>query len=168
MRGQRCPYLSWIGVARSSLDVGDVRTAEVAVTQAMQVDPGTAASADLTGRTLLMVAQARGDAGRSQALTADMMFQRAARLEPKWPRIAYHRGLAHLAANRPVEAAILLEGAVAADPADDNAVRALLLAYERSHQTERSKAFVEQLRQQGRLPPAGEPPGPDSRPAGSD
>ena len=76
------------------------------------------------GRTLLMLAQARGESGRSQAIMADMMFQRAERLDPDLPKLAYHRGLAHLAANEPAPAVILLERAVQADPVDENTVRA--------------------------------------------
>lgn len=168
MRGQSRPFVSWIGVARASIAMGDFRTAEIGVTQAMQTDPGTAASADLLGRTLLMIAEGRGEAGRSQALTADLMFQRVARLDPKWPNLAYHRGLAHLAANQPAEAVVLLESAVAADFSNDEAVRALLLAYGRANQGERAKALVERLRREGRMAPAVESPSAGSRSGGTD
>src|SRR5688572_14550800 len=47
MRGQDRPFLAWIGVARASIAVGDLQTAEIAIGQAMQTDPGSAASVDL-------------------------------------------------------------------------------------------------------------------------
>lgn len=134
--------------------MNDVRTAQIALSQAMQTNPGTAASSDLIGRTLVMLAQILGAGGRSQALMADMMFQRAEKLDPATPKIAYHRGLARLAANEPEQAAILLERALQLEPGDDAAARALLLAYERSGQKDRGLALVEALRREGRLPPA--------------
>ena len=152
MRGKKRPFWSWVGVARASIAMGDLRTAELALGQAMQMDPGTASSADLTGRTLLMLAQARGESGRSQANMADLMFQRAERLDPTLPKLAYHRGLAHLAANQPGPAVLLLERAAQADPGDENTVRALLIAYERTHQADRGRALVEMLQREGRLP----------------
>jgi predicted Zn-dependent protease len=170
MRGQQKPFLAWIGVARASIAMRDVQTAQLALAQGMQNDPGTARSADLVGRTLLMLAQELGEAGRSQALMADLMFQKVERLEPKLPKLSYHRGLARLAANEPGPAAILLERAVAEDPNDVRAAQALMLAYGRSGQTERAQAFGETLRRSGRFPeaiefvPASRPPAPESRP----
>lgn len=167
MRCQKRPFLSWVGVARASIAMGDLRTAELALGQAMQMDPRSAASADLMGRTLLMLAEARGESGSSQAIMADMMFQRAERLDPNLPKLSYHRGLAHLAANQPGPAVILLERAAQADPSDENTVRALLIAYERTHQADRGRALVDLLRREGRLPPALDAWVPASRPDSS-
>jgi predicted Zn-dependent protease len=173
MRGQQKPFLAWVGVARSSIAMGDAGTAQIGLGQAMQNDPGTAAASDLLGRTLLMLAQALGENGRGQAVMADMMFQRAERLDPKFPKLAYHRGLARLAANEPGPAAILLERAVQEDPSDGNAPRALLIAYGRTGQTDRARDLVETLRRSGRVTepvewePASQPAGAETR-AGRD
>jgi pentatricopeptide repeat protein len=131
--------------------MGDSATAQLALGQAMQNDPGTAESSDLVGRTLLMLAQNLGEAGRGQAVMADMMFTRAERLQPGFPKLAYHRGLARLAANEPGPASLLLERAMQTDPSDVNAPRALLIAYGRTGQTERAKALVETMRKSGRF-----------------
>jgi predicted Zn-dependent protease len=131
MRGQERPFLAWIGVARASVAMGDLATADLAVAQAIQVDPGSAASTDLVGRTVLMIARDRGEAGRSQALMADAILSRAERLDPELPNVAYHRGLAHLAADDPRGAVILLERATATDPANQDVRAALVLAYKR-------------------------------------
>lgn len=141
MRGQQCPFVAWIGVARSSLALGDMKTTDVAISQAMQTNPGTAGALDLVGRTLLMQAQQLGEGGRSQALMADALFDRAERMDPSTRKIAYHRGLAHLAANDAAGASVLLERAMAADGAEGDTVQALLLAYERSGQTARAKSL---------------------------
>jgi predicted Zn-dependent protease len=154
MRGQDRPFLSWIGVARASIAMGDLRTADVAIGQAMQTNPGNAASIDLVARTLLMVAQAMGEGGRSQALMADALFRSAERADPDLPKLAYHRGLAHLAANEATVAVPLLERAATIDPGDENALRALLIAYERSGQIDRGREVVETLRRENRLPPS--------------
>jgi predicted Zn-dependent protease len=151
MRGQQRPFLAWIGVARSSIAMGDSNTAQMALGQAMQNDPGCAASADLLGRTLLMLSQTLGEDGRGQAVMADMMFQRAERIQPDFPKLAYHRGLARLSANEPGPAAVFLERAVQADPSDTNAPRALLIAYGRTGQSDRAKALVETMRRSGRF-----------------
>jgi predicted Zn-dependent protease len=166
MRGQPRPFVAWVGVARSSIAMGDSQTAQLAIGQAMQSDPGTAQSADLLGRTLLMLAQGLGEEGRGQAIMADMMFQRVDHLDPAYPKLAYHRGLARLAANEPAPAAVFLERAVQSDPSDTNAPRALLIAYGRSGQTERARALVETMRGSGRFTEPIEWD-PASRPAGS-
>jgi len=101
---------------------------------------------------MLMLAQGLGQGGRPDAIMADSMFQRAQRLDPAFPKIAYHRGLAHLIANQPAIAVPLLETAMSQDPADANAGRALLLAYGRTGQDEKARALVEGLRQRGVLP----------------
>jgi predicted Zn-dependent protease len=151
MRGQQRPFLAWIGVARASIAMGDAGTTQLALTQAMQNDPGCAASADLIGRTMLMLAQGLGEGGRPDAIMADSMFQRAQRQDPTFPKIAYHRGLAQLIANQPALAVPLLELAMRQDPADGNAGQALLLAYGRTGQDDRARALVESLRQRGVL-----------------
>jgi predicted Zn-dependent protease len=154
MRGQERPFLSWIGVARASITLGDLQTAELAIGQAMQNQSGSAESVDLVARTMLMIAQARGDGGRGQAMMADALFRQAERIEPDLPKLAYHRGLAHLAANDPGVAAALLERAAAADPQDANALQALLIAWERSGQAARGRDLIETLRRENRLPPS--------------
>jgi predicted Zn-dependent protease len=152
MRGCDQPFVAWIGVARSSIEMRDLRTAEIAIAQAMQTNPGSAEAVDLVARTVLMLAQALGEQGRAQAMTADAMFARAERLDPGLPKLAYHRGLAHLAANDPGGAVALLERASTSDPGDANALRALLIAYERSGRQEQAHAWVEALRRSNRLP----------------
>ena len=154
MRGSDQPFVAWIGVARSSIAMQDLRTAEIALAQAMQTNPGSAASIDLIGRTMLMLAQAMGEGGRTQALTADALFTRAERLDPELPKLDYHRGLAHLAANDAGGAVALLERAATADPNDENALRALLIAYGRAGRSEQAHAWVEMLRRTNRLPPS--------------
>jgi predicted Zn-dependent protease len=132
MRGQDRPFLSWIGVARASVALGDCPTADTAVGQAMQLNPGSAAATDLVGRTVLMIAQERGQAGRGQALMADAILSRAERIAPDTPKIAYHRGLAHLVANDPRRAIGFLERAARSDPSDASARQALAVARERA------------------------------------
>ena len=151
MRGQKRPFLAWIGVARASVAMGDPATAELALGQAMQNDPGSAESSELLGRTLLMLAQWLGEEGRGQAIMADLMFQRTERLKPSFPKLAYHRGLTRLAANEPGPAALLLERAMQADPSDQNAPRALLIAYGRTGQRDRARDLVETMRRSGRF-----------------
>jgi pentatricopeptide repeat protein len=169
MRGQQKPFLAWIGVARASIAMGDSTTAQLGIGQAMQNDPGTAASADLVGRTLLMLSQGLGEEGRGHAVMADMMFQRVEKLQPSFPKLAYHRGLTHLAANDPLPAVVLLERAMKEDPSDTNAPRALLIAYGRTGQHERARELVESMRRSGRFSepiewvPASRPEGPASR-----
>jgi Tfp pilus assembly protein PilF len=159
MRGQKCPFLSWIGVARASLALSDVKTAEIAISQAMQTNPGTAASFELVGRTVLMVAQARGEGGRGQALMADALLDRAQRMDPSIRRISYHRGLARLAANDAASAVTFLEAAIAVEGQDADVVDALMLAYQRTGQSDRARALFQSASR-----PTGELDGPPPPP----
>ncbi len=152
MRGEERPFLAWIGVARASIALGDLETAEAAMSQALRYDFGSGASADLLGRTALMLAQALGRKGRGQALVAASMFNRARRLDPSLPRLTYHQGLAHLVAAQPEIAEPMLERAWEEAPGSADVLHALVLSWRLLKSPGTARTVLDDLAARGELP----------------
>jgi tetratricopeptide (TPR) repeat protein len=119
-------FLGRVGLARTAVARRDARALDGAITQAMAADPGTPASRDLLGRTLLAAARSFAPPDRRYLTVALAYFRRAAEDDPELPHLRFHAGLAAYELGDLDFAGEAWEAAHALDPEAADPLRALL------------------------------------------
>ncbi len=106
----RSAFWSYLGLARVSLAERDPAGFDRAIQEAVRRTPPAISGVDALGRTFLYAAQSESGSRRVQhANFATYFLGQARRLDPDWPELGYHTGLALHLAGKPGEALRLLE-----------------------------------------------------------